>query len=102
MGTFTRFDHMPETLPAGDAVVVGAWSGNVHPYRAAAYRDGRLLGRTGFCLTAERAVARAEEFLAAPAPAVAPPAAPAAPAPARTGTTKRDRMVAFLRRAKVL
>ena len=77
MGTFELFTGSPAELPAGDAVVVQAWSGNVHPYRATAYRNGRVVGRTGFCATEARAVARAEEFLAAPPAEL--PAAPAQP-----------------------
>lgn len=101
MGTFELFTGSPAELPAGDAVVVQAWSGNVHPYRATAYRNGRVVGRTGFCATEARAVARAEEFLAAP-PAELPAAPARTGATKRIGATKRDRMAAFLRRAKVL
>ncbi len=47
-------------IDTGRCVVVGAWSGNVRPYAAVAYLDGKRIGSTGFCRSEGRAIAAAE------------------------------------------
>jgi hypothetical protein len=39
---------------------VSAWSGNVKPFQAVAYVDGKRIACSGFCKTAERARVAAE------------------------------------------
>lgn len=51
-------------LPAGDVIRVEHWSGNQRPFRATAWRDGRLLGATGGCSTPTRAIDAAMPLLA--------------------------------------
>ncbi len=40
-----RHNEIPQT---GDVINVSCWSGNVKPYSARAYRDGKFVGKTGF------------------------------------------------------
>lgn len=54
-------EHVPPR-GSGDVIIFHAWSGNVRPWNAMAYRDGKLLGGTGFAKTADRAIAAARKF----------------------------------------
>lgn len=63
MSTYRILREFQRPLPEGDVIVLLAWSGNVRRYRASAFRDGKPLGRTGFCETEGRALAAAEKFL---------------------------------------